>query len=304
MGKIVNEKKVRRKKIAPYLFILPALLFFAGIYIFPVFFGLEVSLMKWNLISLNKQFIGLKNYINLISEPLFIKSLKNTLYYIFLTIPATIVFSLTLAVMLYSQFIKFKSFFRVIYFIPVITSWVAISFIWKWLYQPSYGLINYFLSLIGIPPQGWLSSLSQAMPAIAITSIWKMLGFNMVIFIAGLQAIPRTFYEAAKIDGANRLQQFLKITLPLLNPTLVFVLVTSVIFSFQVFVPVFVMTQAPGGQPGGPLNSTRVIVYHLYSAAFRELKMGYAAAIAFVLFGIILVVSLLQLKVLHRRVEY
>jgi len=297
-------KKVIRKKKVPYLFILPALLFFAGIYIFPVFFGLEISLTKWDLISPNRQFIGLKNYINLISEPLFIKSLGNTLYYIILTIPATIVFSLTLALMLCSQFIRFKSFFRVIYFIPVITSWVAVSFIWKWLYQPSYGLINYFLSLIGIPAQGWLSSLSQAMPAIAITSIWKTLGFNMVIFIAGLQAIPRTFYEAAEIDGANRLQQFLKITLPLLNPTLVFILITSMIFSFQVFVPVFVMTQAPGGQPGGPLNSTRVIVYHLYSAAFRELKMGYAAAISFVLFGIILVVSLLQLKVLHRRVEY
>jgi multiple sugar transport system permease protein len=300
----VNDKKVISKKKVPYLFILPALLFFAGIYIFPVFFGLEISLTKWDLISPNRQFIGLKNYINLISEPLFIKSLRNTLYYIILTIPATIVFSLTLALMLCSQFIKFKPFFRVIYFIPVITSWVAISFIWKWLYQPSYGLINYFLSLIGIPPQGWLSSLSQAMPAIAITSIWKMLGFDMVIFIAGLQAIPRTFYEAAEIDGANRLQQFLKITLPLLNPTLVFILITSMISSFQVFVPVFVMTQDPGGQPGGPLNSTRVIVYHLYSIAFRELKMGYAAAISFVLFGIILVVSLLQLKVLHRRVEY
>jgi len=300
----VNHKKVISKKKVPYLFILPALLFFAGIYIFPVFFGLEISLTKWDLISPTKQFIGLKNYINLISEPLFIKSLRNTLYYIILTIPLTIVFSLALALMLSSQFIKFKPFFRVIYFIPVITSWVAISFIWKWLYQPSYGLINYFLSLIGIPAQGWLSSLSQAMPAIAITSIWKTLGFNMVIFIAGLQAIPRTFYEAAEIDGANRLQQFLKITLPLLNPTLVFVLITSVIFSFQVFVPVFVMTEAPGGQPGGPLNTTRVIVYHLYSAAFRELKMGYAAAISFVLFGIIFVVSLLQLRVLHRRVEY
>ena len=300
----MNHKKVISKKKVPYLFILPALLFFAGIYIFPVFFGLEISLTKWDLISPTKQFIGLKNYINLISEPLFIKSLRNTLYYIILTIPLTIVFSLALALMLSSQFIKFKPFFRVIYFIPVITSWVAISFIWKWLYQPSYGLINYFLSLIGIPAQGWLSSLSQAMPAIAITSIWKTLGFNMVIFIAGLQAIPRTFYEAAEIDGANRLQQFLKITLPLLNPTLVFVLITSVIFSFQVFVPVFVMTEAPGGQPGGPLNTTRVIVYHLYSAAFRELKMGYAAAISFVLFGIIFVVSLLQLRVLHRRVEY
>ena len=300
----MNDKKVISKKKVPYLFILPALLFFAGIYIFPVFFGLEISLTKWDLISPTKQFIGLKNYINLISEPLFIKSLRNTLYYIILTIPLTIVFSLALALMLSSQFMKFKPFFRVIDFIPVITSWVAISFIWKWLYQPSYGLINYFLSLIGIPAQGWLSSLSQAMPAIAITSIWKTLGFNMVIFIAGLQAIPRTFYEAAEIDGANRLQQFLKITLPLLNPTLVFVLITSVIFSFQVFVPVFVMTEAPGGQPGGPLNTTRVIVYHLYSAAFRELKMGYAAAISFVLFGIIFVVSLLQLRVLHRRVEY
>lgn len=298
------QKRKSIKKVVPYLFILPAVLFFAAIFIFPIFFGFRISLMKWNLISPNKQFIGLKNYIDLFGESLFIKSLKNTVYYIILTIPATIILSLILALMLHSQFTKFTSSFRVIYFVPVVTSWVAVSFIWKWLYQPSYGLINYFFSLIGIPPQGWLKNESQAMPAIAITSIWKMIGFYMVIFIAGLQAIPRTFYEAAKIDGANRLQQFIKITIPLLNPTLVFVLVTSVIFSFQVFVPVFVMTYAPGGQPGGPLNSTRVIVYHLYSAAFRELRMGYGAAIAFVLFGIILIVSLLQLKVLQRRIEY
>jgi len=292
-------------KMVPYLFILPAVLFFAILFIFPIIYGLEVSFLKWNLISPNKQFVGLRNYFNIANDSLFLTSLKNTIYYVILTIPATMAFSLGLALIINSKLIKFKSFFRVVYFIPFVTSMVAISFVWRWLYQPSYGLINYILSLVRIPPQAWLNSTRQAMPSIAIMVIWKTIGYDMVIFVAGLYTIPRNFYEAAEIDGANFLWKFLKITLPLLNPTIIFILVTSIISSFQVFTPVFIMSHFDSGAPiGGPLNATRVVIYHLYSAAFRELRMGYGAAIGFVLFGIILVVTLLQLKLLQRRVEY
>lgn len=301
---ITRKRNINQKKLAPYLFIAPAVIFFCLLLVYPIFSGFLLSFQDWNLLAKEASFVGLGNYTKAFRDPLFKKSLWNTVYYTLMTIPATVVLSLVVALMINSRLVKWKSLFRILYFIPVVTSMVAISFVWKWMYNPRYGLINLALEAIGLNGQSWLSSPTLALPSVAIMMIWQSLGFYMVLFIAGLQGIPETLYEASTIDGANRWQTFAYITLPLLNPTIVFILITSVINSFQVFVPVFVMTSSTTGEPGGPLNSTRVLVYHLYSIAFRNLDMGYGSAIAFILFAILLVITVLQFRVVQHKVEY
>jgi multiple sugar transport system permease protein len=299
-----SKRSINQKKLAPYIFIAPAVIFFCLLLVYPILFGFLLSFQDWNLLAREASFVGLGNYAKALRDPLFRKSLWNTVYYTLMTIPPTVILSLILALMINSRLIRYKSLFRVLYFVPVVTSMVAISFVWKWMYNPRYGLINLALEAVGFTGQSWLSSPTLALPSVAIMMIWQSVGFYMVLFIAGLQGIPETLYEAATIDGANRWQTFSYITLPLLNPTIVFILITSVINSFQVFVPVFVMTSSTTGEPGGPLNSTRVLVYHLYSIAFRNLDMGYGSAIAFILFAILLIVTVLQFKVVQQKVEY
>lgn len=299
-----SKRSINQKKLAPYIFIAPAVIFFCLLLVYPILFGFLLSFQDWNLLAREASFVGLGNYAKALRDPLFRKSLWNTVYYTLMTIPPTVILSLILALMINSRLIRYKSLFRVLYFVPVVTSMVAISFVWKWMYNPRYGLINLALEAVGFTGQSWLSSPTLALPSVAIMMIWQGVGFYMVLFIAGLQGIPETLYEAATIDGANRWQTFSYITLPLLNPTIVFILITSVINSFQVFVPVFVMTSSTTGEPGGPLNSTRVLVYHLYSIAFRNLDMGYGSAIAFILFAILLIVTVLQFKVVQQKVEY
>lgn len=299
-----SKRSINQKKLAPYIFIAPAFIFFCLLLVYPILFGFLLSFQDWNLLAREASFVGLGNYAKALRDPLFRKSLWNTVYYTLMTIPPTVILSLILALMINSRLIRYKSLFRVLYFVPVVTSMVAISFVWKWMYNPRYGLINLALEAVGFTGQSWLSSPTLALPSVAIMMIWQSVGFYMVLFIAGLQGIPETLYEAATIDGANRWQTFSYITLPLLNPTIVFILITSVINSFQVFVPVFVMTSSTTGEPGGPLNSTRVLVYHLYSIAFRNLDMGYGSAIAFILFAILLIVTVLQFKVVQQKVEY
>jgi multiple sugar transport system permease protein len=262
-----SKRSINQKKLAPYIFIAPAVIFFCLLLVYPILFGFLLSFQDWNLLAREASFVGLGNYAKALRDPLFRKSLWNTVYYTLMTIPPTVILSLILALMINSRLIRYKSLFRVLYFVPVVTSMVAISFVWKWMYNPRYGLINLALEAVGFTGQSWLSSPTLALPSVAIMMIWQSVGFYMVLFIAGLQGIPETLYEAATIDGANRWQTFSYITLPLLNPTIVFILITSVINSFQVFVPVFVMTSSTTGEPGGPLNSTRVLVY----PAFRTL---------------------------------
>lgn len=299
-----SKRSINQKRLAPYIFIAPAVIFFCLLLVYPILFGFLLSFQDWNLLAREASFVGLGNYAKALRDPLFRKSLWNTVYYTLMTIPPTVILSLILALMINSRLIRYKSLFRVLYFVPVVTSMVAISFVWKWMYNPRYGLINLALEAVGFTGQSWLSSPTLALPSVAIMMIWQSVGFYMVLFIAGLQGIPETLYEAATIDGANRWQTFSYITLPLLNPTIVFILITSVINSFQMFVPVFMMTSSTTGEPGGPLNSTRVLVYHLYSIAFRNLDMGYGSAIAFILFAILLIVTVLQFKVVQQKVEY
>lgn len=211
----------------------------------------------------------------------------NTFYFTLVSVPIGIALSLFLAVFL-NQKLSFIRFYRAAFFIPVISSMVAVTVIWQWIYNPEFGLLNYALSWFGIDGPTWLTSPKWAMPAVIITSIWKSLGFNMLIFLAGLQSISEDYYEAADIDGAKWYTKFWSITVPLLSPTTFFVTVMSIINSFQVFDTVYLMTQ------GGPARTTSVLVYYIFQNAFQYFRMGYASAMAYILFFIVLIVTLVQ----------
>jgi len=270
------------------LFLLPNLLGFLVFILLPLIASFGLSFTSWDLLTPIK-WIGLGNYKTLISDQVFWKVLWNTIYFTIGNVPVGIILSLFLAITL-NQKIKGITIFRAVYFLPVISSTVAVAIVWQWLYNPQFGLLNYLLSLVGIDGPNWLSSTTWAMPAVIITSIWRGLGFNMVLFLAGLQGIPETYYDAAKIDGANWWALFKNITVPLLSPTTFFVVVISIINSFQVFDLIYVMTA------GGPARSTSVLVHYLYQNAFQYFKMGYASAIGYVLFFLVFTVILIQLK--------
>lgn len=278
------------------LFLLPNFIGFLFFIEIPIVSSFFLSFTQWDLISKPK-WVGLQNYTNLLKDPEFWAALKHTIYFIIGYLPTVMVLALGIALILNKK-IKGRLFFRAAYFIPVISSWVAVSLIWKWLFNPSYGLINYALSIFGFEGLAWLHDPAWAMPAIIITSIWKDLGFVMVIYLAGLQGISSTYYEAAEIDGASSLQKFWYITLPLLNPTTFFVLIISLINSFQVFDQVMIMTG------GGPAGATSVLVERIYNHAFRYFEMGYASAISWVLFLLIFIVTALQMKYQKRWVDY
>ncbi|MHB0876260.1 MAG: carbohydrate ABC transporter permease [Anaerolineae bacterium] len=294
----------QRHEIAwAYAFLSPAFFFLIVLLLFPILFAFWISLHDWSLIPRYFPMIGLGNYLEALDDPLTIKSLRNTIVYTIGAVPVGMSVGLLLALIMNQDGLPLRTLFRTVYFIPVVTSWAAVSFVWVWMFEPRWGLVNEFLGLVGVHGPKWLGSPTWALPAIMLVSIWKGLGYNMVIFLAGLQTIPRELHEAAKIDGAGRPQAFWHITLPLLNPTMVFMTVTSVIGSLQVFTPAVIMT-TQGGEAGGPINSTRVMVYHIYSAAFRANRLGYGAALAFILFALILLVTVVQLRLTQREIEY
>jgi multiple sugar transport system permease protein len=299
-----QKSRLRRREVLwAYAFLTPAFFFLLVLVLFPILFAFWISLHDWSLIPRDFPFIGIANYAEAFQDALTLKSLRNTLIYTIGAVPVAMVLSLSLALIMNQERLPLRTLFRTVYFIPVITSWVAVSFVWIWMFEPRWGLVNSFLGFFGITGIKWLASPTWALPAIMIVAIWKGLGYNMVIFLAGLQGIPGVLYEAAEIDGANRWQRFWSITLPLLNPTIVFITVTAVIGSLQVFTPAVVMTTRQG-EAGGPINSTRVMVYHIYATAFRYTRLGYGAALAFLLFALILIVTLIQLRLTQREVEY
>ncbi len=282
------------KTSAAYFFLAPAL---SAIFIFffiPVLAAFIISFTDFDIYALNNlsnaRFIGLKNYIELLGDPLFWKALRNTFYFVFVAGPLSISVSLGFAMILNSKLIKFKGLFRLVYFIPVVTTLVAVAIVWRFIYHPRFGILNFLLDILGIGPLDWLGDPLLAMPAIIIMSVWKNFGYNMIIFIAGLQNIPVYLYEAAEIEGASKWQQFKSITLPMLAPTTLFVSIITMIGFFQLFAEPYVMTQ------GGPLNETLSIVLYMYQEGFRWWNMGYASAIAFVLFFIIFIATLIQMR--------
>ena len=277
-----------------YAFIFPSFLHLALFFLLPLFFSFWLSFHDWRgLTTKNIPFVGLENYQFMLGDKRWWKSMLNTLYYTFISVPAGMIISLIIA-MVMNLNIRGVYIFRAIFFIPVITSWVAISVVWLWVLDGNIGLLNYSLSLIGIDGPDWLGNPRTALLALILIATWKGAGFQMIIWLAGLQGISRVMYEAAIVDGANRWQRFRYVTLPLLAPTTFFLLITGVIGSFQVFTPVFVMTK------GGPLGSTDVAVYRIYQRAFVNFDFGYASALAWVLFALIFVATLIQLFYMRR----
>lgn len=286
-----------RDRYTAFGFLAPSLVHFLVFVVLPVGFSLYISLTRWDLLT-PMQFVGLTNFKELFfNDSLFWLSLRNTAYFVVLTVPPTIALGLLLA-MAMSQRIRGIAFFRSIYFIPHISSMVAVAMVWRWIYNYNFGILNTLLEFLGLPVFDWLGDPKLAMPSVAIMSVWKGLGWAMLIYLAGLQNIPPQFYEAAEIDGANAWQRFVYITWPLLTPTTFFILVMSLIGAFQVFDQVYMMTG------GGPSHATTVYNYYLFQNAFRFFKMGYAAAMAWILFIIIAVITYLQMKFLGENVNY
>ncbi|MEO5904989.1 MAG: sugar ABC transporter permease [Gemmatimonadaceae bacterium] len=279
---------------AAWFFLAPALVLIGVFFFLPVAASLVLSVTDFDIYGIantsSTRFVGFQNYVKLLHTPDFWNALKNTFYFAFVGGPLTIAVSLGAALLLNSKLVRFKGFFRTLYFTPFVTTLVAVAIVWRYLYHTRYGLFNYGLGKVGLGPIDWLGDPHWAMPAIILMAVWKSFGYNMLIFIAGLQAIPDELYDAAQIDGASAWRQFWSITLPMLAPTLVFISVITMIGYFQLFAEPYVMTQ------GGPLRSTTSVVLLMYEEGFRWWRMGYAAAIAFVLFIVILIATLLQFR--------
>ncbi len=280
----------RKKRIFAYSMIAPVILIFGFVRILPIFQNFLYSFFHSSIGNPLEKFLGLANFTDLFKDHLFILSLRNTTFFALFVTFFSVIFAVLLAVMLSSP-TRGGAFYETVYFLPVITPMVPVAVVWKWIYDPTYGLLNYILSWFGVAPVGWLVFPDTAMIAIIIMSVWKIVGYNMIIFLVGIRDIPESYLEAARIDGANTLQVFRRITLPLLRPIMLFVLVISTINSYNVFTQVFIMTSGPQGAPG---NAVRTIVFDIYENAFRYFRTGYAAAEAVVLFLIILALTLTQ----------
>lgn len=285
---------------AGWLFASPALIVIGAFFAVPVLAALALSVTDFDLYALadlsNLRFVGLGNYVDVLQMPLFWKSLVNTFYFVGVGVPLSIVVSLGAALLLDSRLARFKGFFRTALFAPVVTTVVAVAVIWRYLLHTRYGLINYTLGQFGIEPIDWLGDPNWSMPAIILFAVWKNFGYNMIILLAGLQAIPRDLYEAARIDGASFWQQLRFITLPSLRPTLLLVSIITVSGYFQLFAEPYVMTR------GDPLQSTVSVLYFMYEEGFKWWSLGRASAIAFLLFAIIALVTTLLMR-LGRRGE-
>ncbi len=283
------------KQLFAYISLLPVLAIYAILRIIPISQSFMYSLYKSKMVNPQAKFIGLGHYKSLLNDELFLLAIRNTTLFAVFVVFFSVVIALGLAVLLAGK-VRFGGLYEALYFIPVITPMVPVSVVWKWIYDPTYGLLNYFLSWFGIGPVGWLTYPQTAMYAIIIMSVWKVIGYNMVIFLVGIRDIPETYYEAAMIDGASSWQLFRHITIPLLRPILLFVTVISTINAYNVFTQVYIMTVGAQGAPG---NAVRVLVYDMYENAFRYFKWGYASAEAVVLFLIVLALTLIQFKVIR-----
>jgi multiple sugar transport system permease protein len=283
---------------AGWLFIAPAIVLIGVFFFLPVGASLLLSITDFDLYAIanpsNVRFVGTRNYTDLLQNPTFWLALRNTFYFALVGGPLTVATSLGAALLLNAKVVRFKTLFRTIYFLPFVTTLVAVAIVWRYLYHPQYGFLNYALGAIGVHPIDWLGDPRWAMPAIILLAVWKNFGYNMLIFIAGLQAVPEDLYEAAALDGAGAFRQFWHVTLPNLAPTFFFVGVFTMIGYFQLFAEPYVMTT------GGPLGATTSLVLFMYEEGFRWWRLGVAASIAFLLFLIILVWTAIQLR-LERR---
>jgi len=285
--RLFESRMARDEALWAYVFLLPNLVLFTAFTVYPVFASFYYSLTEWTNLAETGTFIGIENYVNLAKDEIFRTVLVNTFYYTFGVIPLQTVLGLAIAVLL-NQNVRLRTVYRAAYFVPAVTSMVAVSMVWQWMYQAQYGIINSFLKSIGVEGPNWLFSKTWSMPAVIAMSIWKNVGYSIVLYLAALQGVPEQLYESAHIDGANAWQRFRHITIPLISATTFFIIVLSIIGSFQSFDQIYVLTQ------GGPARATSVIVHYLYQNGFQWFNMGYAAAIAWVLFAILFAFTLLQ----------
>ncbi|MGH7310194.1 MAG: carbohydrate ABC transporter permease [Candidatus Rokuibacteriota bacterium] len=279
---------------AAWCFVAPALLIIGVFFVLPVVAALAMSLTDFDIYALadlqNLRLVGLQNYARLLETPLFWQAFGNTLYFVVIGVPLSIATSFGAALLLHSRLVRFRAFFRTALFAPVVTTLVAVAVIWRYLFNPQYGLLNYGLGRLGIPPIDWLGDPHWAMPAIIVFAVWKNFGYNMIILLAGLQSIPEPLYEAARIDGASTWRQFRHVTLPMLAPIVALVNILTIAGYFQLFAEPYVMTQ------GGPLQSTVSVLYFMYEEGFKWWNLGSASAVAFLLFLFILCVTTVQLR--------
>lgn len=280
-----------KEAISGWLFVSPALIGFSIFTFGAILYSFYLSLTRWNLMT-PPRFIGFENYINIFSnDKYFFKYMGNTVYFVAFLVPVVLIISLMLAIFINQRVTGIVKVYRAILFLPSITSTVAVSMVWIWLFNPEIGLINNFLSAVGFHNTPlWISSEHTSKLALIIMRTWQMSGYYMLIFLAGLQTIPNELYEAASIDGAGALSRFIKITLPMLSNTTFVVMILLIIESFSMFESIFIMTD------GGPLGSTSTIMYYIYQKAFTDYQMGYASALAWILFVIILIITLIQYK--------
>ena len=287
-----------RRRTTAWWFAAPALLVIGVFFFLPVLAALLMSLTDFDIYALadlgNLRFVGIRNYVRLLETPLFWQALGNTVYFVVVGVPLSIGASLGTALLLHSRLARCKGFFRTALFAPVVTTLVAVAVIWRYLFNTRYGFLNFALGHVGIDPIDWLGDPHWAMPAIIVFAVWKNFGYNMIILLAGLQAIPEELFEAARIDGASFTKQFLHVTLPMLSPLLVMVSILTIAGYFQLFAEPYVMTQ------GGPLQSTVSVLYFMYEEGFKWWNLGSASAVAFVLFLFVFGVTALQLRMARR----
>jgi multiple sugar transport system permease protein len=286
----------RRGRWFGYIYGGPVIIAFLVFNLYPMALGLYLSFTKWDILS-PPTFNGLNNWADLLKDDLLWRAVLQTLYYAVASVAGATALSIALALAL-NQRLKTIGFYRTFFFLPAVTSLVAIAMVWRWIYNTEFGVLNAFLGSLGINPVNWLGDPVLAMPAVILMSIWRSAGFNTVLFLAGLQGVPQEYYEAAEIDGASKWDRFVHITLPLISPTTFFVVVNGLIGSWQVFDQVYILTR------GGPLLSTVTVVYLIYSNGFEWYKTGYASAMAYGLFLIIILLTAIQFRLQKRWVFY
>ncbi|PRR83799.1 carbohydrate ABC transporter permease [Clostridium vincentii] len=288
---------IEAKKIRPYVMITPALMIFVLFAIYPIGYMIYLSFNNWDLISPVKEFIGLNNFKDLLQDELFIQVIKNSIVYMVLTVSGTMLIGILLALFL-NKDTRINRILQSVTFAPYIVSLVSVAFIWKWIMDTDYGLLNYFMNLIGLDSVNWLNDTNLALISVAIISIWKSLGYNALIILAGLKGVPKYIYEAAELDEAKPIKLFFKITLPMISPSLFFLAIMNIIASFKVFETIALVTG------GGPMNSTNTLVFYIYEYGFRFNKIGYASAAGVILFAIIAILTVLYFKALGKKVHY